>query len=49
VSEGDRLDILAERRYRDATRYWHIGDANTELEANELVRSAGRTIQVPKS
>jgi hypothetical protein len=49
VSEGDRLDILAERRYRDATRYWHIGDANTELEANELVRSPGRTIQVPKS
>jgi len=49
ITEGDRLDIMAERNYNDATRYWHIGDANTELEVNELVRTPGRTINVPKS
>ena len=49
VTEEDRLDIMAERRYRDATRFWYIGDANTELKVNELTRSPGRTIQVPKS
>jgi hypothetical protein len=38
VSGSDRLDITAHRRYKDGTRYWHIADANTELEANTLVR-----------
>lgn len=43
----DRLDILAYRRYGDATRYWHIADANSELEAEALTRAPGRTIKVP--
>ncbi len=47
VKDGDQLDVLSEQRYRDATRYWTIADANTELEANTLVQEAGRTIQVP--
>lgn len=33
----DRLDIMAHRRYKDGTKFWHIADANTELEANDLV------------
>lgn len=48
VTDGDRLDVIAETSFRDATRFWHIADANTEMEANELVRVAGRTIQVPE-
>jgi hypothetical protein len=48
VTEGDRLDILCETTYRDATRFWHIADANTELEAGELVRNPARTIKVPE-
>jgi hypothetical protein len=48
VQGPDRLDVLAERNYADATRFWHIADANTELEANRLVRVAGRVIQVPE-
>ncbi|UVT17572.1 MAG: hypothetical protein H8K04_08575 [Nitrospira sp.] len=33
----DRLDIMAHRRYKDGTKFWHVADANTELEANRLV------------
>lgn len=47
IKDSDQLDVMSERRYKDATRFWHIGDANTELEVNELVRTTGRIIQVP--
>ncbi len=49
VKENDRLDLLADGRYNDATRFWHIADANTELEANELVAEAGTTLEIPES
>jgi len=48
VKDKDQLDVMSERRYKDATRYWHIADANSELEANELVRVAGRRILAPE-
>jgi len=48
IEENDRLDIIAERRYQTPSKFWHIADANTELEANDLVQKVGRTIQVPK-
>lgn len=47
VHDHDQLDVMSHRRYRDGTRYWHIADANSELEANELVRTTGRHINVP--
>ncbi len=47
VEGQDRLDIIALRTYEDATIYWHIADANTELQAPELTRVAGRIIDVP--
>ena len=49
VITGDRLDLIAQRRYADGTRFWRIADANTELEANELTRETGRVIKVPES
>jgi nucleoid-associated protein YgaU len=49
VRAHDQLDAMSEQRYADATRYWHIADANTELEANEVVRVAGRIIADPKA
>ena len=49
VQGHDRLDVICDIQYGDATRYWHIADANTELEANELIRVAGRVIAVPKA
>ncbi len=39
VKGTDRLDIMAYRKYRDGTEFWHIADANTALEANALVES----------
>ncbi len=47
VQGHDRLDAMSEQRYRDATRYWHIADANSELEASELARETQRQIDVP--
>lgn len=48
IKANDKLDVMALRQYGDATRFWHIADANTELEANELMQT-GRTIKVPES
>lgn len=39
VKGTDRLDIMAHRKYKDGTKFWHVADANTELEANHLVES----------
>jgi len=46
VKGNDRLDIIAERRYADGSRFWHIADANTELRARDLTREPGRDIRV---
>ena len=48
VQAHDQLDAMSEQRYADATRYWHIADANTEIEAANLTRRPGRVIQAPK-
>jgi len=55
----DRLDIMAHRRYKDGTKFWHIADANTEVEAkrlvereaneNPLAKEETRFISVPES
>ena len=36
VTAIDRLDVMAQRSYGDATRFWHIADANTALDSNRL-------------
>jgi hypothetical protein len=48
VRGQDRLDVIAQKRYDDPTRYWHVADANTELEAADLTATAGRVIPVPE-
>lgn len=47
IQEKDRLDIMAQRQYLQPTWFWHIADANSELEANQLVKQLLRTIAVP--
>jgi len=47
VQGNDRLDVMAQRRYADATRFWHVADANTELYAPSLLRRVLRVIKVP--
>ncbi len=48
VRGNDRLDIMAYKLYKDPARFWHIADANSELEANELVAETGRVIEIPE-
>jgi hypothetical protein len=39
VKGTNRLDLMAQGKYGDGTSFWHIADANTELEANHLLQS----------
>ena len=48
TKEDNRLDIIAQRLYDDPTMFWHIADANTELQAGDLVDEPGRAINVPE-
>jgi hypothetical protein len=43
VAGTDRLDVMAHRRYSDGTKFWHVADANTELEANQLVEQPSKS------
>lgn len=36
IVSNDRLDVMAQRLYSDATRYWHIADANSALDSKRL-------------
>jgi hypothetical protein len=36
ITSNDRLDVMAERNYGDATRYWHIADSNSALDSRRL-------------
>ena len=56
LKANDRLDILALRQYQDGTKFWHIADANTQIEARLLTEPEigsspvppVKTIQVPQ-
>lgn len=48
VTGSDQLDVIAERCYGDGARFWHIADANTDLEALDLLVPVGRVINVPE-
>ena len=47
VTDNDQLDMLAHQQTGDGTKFWHIADANTELEASNLLRETGATINLP--
>jgi hypothetical protein len=49
VAQHDRLDIIAQRNYGAGSSYWHIADANSELEAETLTATPNRVIVVPES
>jgi len=58
VKGGDRLDVISLRKYKNSAKFWHVADANTELQANDLVKSeppenalvspVARTILIPE-
>ena len=49
VDNSLQLDVMSKRQYKDGAKFWHVADANTELEANELVETIGEVINVPNS
>jgi hypothetical protein len=49
VKSIHRLDLIAQEKYSDPLRFWHIADANTDLDARQLRRTTGRTILVPET
>jgi hypothetical protein len=49
VHQGERLDHISQRYYRDPERFWRIADANQVMWPDELTDKAGRVILVPPS
>lgn len=49
VREGERLDHIAYRYYKDAERFWRICDANEAMWPDDLVAEAGEKIRIPSS
>lgn len=43
---SDRLDLLAQLYYRDATRFWRICDASPELDPFDVL-AAGEPLTIP--
>jgi len=49
VTEGERLDHMAHRYFRDAERFWRICDTNTAMWPDDLLAAAGEWILIPLS
>ena len=47
VSQGERLDHIAQRIYQDPDLFWRICDANLALRPDDLVAQPGRAIKIP--
>jgi hypothetical protein len=47
LNQGERLDVIAHRYYRDPERFWRICDANRSMWPDELVAEAGKVILIP--
>jgi nucleoid-associated protein YgaU len=48
VQQGDRLDNLAQKYYRDSERFWRICDANLATWPDDLLVT-GATLGIPPS
>jgi hypothetical protein len=46
MRDGNRLDLLAYRLFRDAEQFWRLCDANRGLRPEDL-EAAGQTLIVP--
>jgi nucleoid-associated protein YgaU len=46
VVQGDRLDVLAFRAYRDPEQFWRICDANPTFRPDDLLE-VGRLLRIP--
>jgi hypothetical protein len=48
VQAGDRLDLLAYAVTGSGAQGWHVADANTALDARELLVTPGQVLRVPE-
>lgn len=48
VQSGERLDLYAHELNGDATRYWHVADANTALDSRTLTATPGDSLLMPE-
>jgi nucleoid-associated protein YgaU len=49
VTDGERLDQIAQRYYNDAKKYWLILDANPEVLHPLDVLRTGQRIRIPRN
>jgi hypothetical protein len=47
ASEGERMDHVAHRYYRDPERFWRICDANRALWPDDLLAEPGTLLKIP--
>jgi len=47
VNQGDRLDLISYRIYKDPEQFWRICDANLGMLPEELVEEPGRRLLIP--
>ena len=47
AERSDRLDLLAYRYLEDPHQYWHIADANPEIELESLLEP-GTELKIPR-
>ena len=48
VREGDRLDLLAYKFYRNPRKWWLIADANPDCMSPEALLAPGRILNIPR-
>ena len=46
VSEGERVDHIANEYLGDPERFWQICDANNVIDPDELIENAGNKIRI---
>lgn len=46
VTEGERLDAVANRYLGDPEQYWRLCDANDVMHPDELTETSGRRIRI---
>ena len=47
VTQGDRLDLIAYRFFRDPQQFWRIADANRAMLPETLTSRAGTRLAIP--
>jgi hypothetical protein len=47
ICQGERLDNLAYRYFRDPELFWRICDANPTLWPDDLIATTGRSVRIP--